>query len=151
MLGKRSQPDKGRPDSTRAPTTMSQGNNWWQIDQKKISAESKEKWVTMEHNGVSFPEDYQKHNAPIKYDKRRIEVSTFQEELATYWTQTLGTDWLKNPYYKKNFKKLFLNTFKEKPLRFKGDDKESSRIVFKGSLIRHRFREVRFQQNKGIL
>jgi DNA topoisomerase-1 len=122
MLGKRSSFEKEKPESTKAQTMNSYGNNWWIRDKDTNGTESKVKWNTMEHNGVSFPENYKKHNAPIYYMGKQIEVSKFQEELATYWTQTLGTDWLKNSYYKKNFSKIFLKTFVEKPLKFVNED-----------------------------
>jgi hypothetical protein len=134
MLGKRSDFDKDKPESTKAQTINSYGNNWWVKEKEGKTVESKEKWNTMEHNGVSFPENYKKHNAPIFYMGKQIEVSTFQEELATYWTQTLGTDWLKNPYYKKNFSNLFLKTFTERPIQFVSDD-ESMEIDRKSNLI----------------
>lgn len=125
MLTKRDEFHNDKAESTRAYTT-SLGNNWWAQENGHLKQGSKEKWSTMEHNGVSFPENYSKHNAPVLYRGKRIKVSSFQEELATYWTQTLGTDWLKNPYYRQNFSKLFLGTFDKKPLEFEsGDETEA--------------------------
>ena len=34
--------------------------------------------------------------------------------MASYWSQTIGTDWEQKPQYVNNFKKMFLDTFKEK-------------------------------------
>lgn len=122
LLEKRDSYDKEKPESTKAATVTAHGNNWWAMSKHHMKTDPKEKWITMEHNGVSFPENYKKHNAPLLYDGKTILISTFQEELATYWTQTLGTDWLKNPYYTKNFSNLFIKTFSDRPLKFKSEE-----------------------------
>ena len=127
MLNKRSNYDKEGIESTKAATVSAHGNNWWAVKAQYTKVDSKEKWTTMEHNGVSFPDNYKKHNASLLYNGKKILVSTFQEELATYWTQTLGTDWLKNPYYTKNFSSLFLKTFIDKPIKFK-TEKDSYKL-----------------------
>ena len=118
MLGKRSSSKAELAPSTKAPTQGTQSNNWWQKESFKTATNSKEKWQLMEHNGVYFPEDYQRHDAAVEYQGRRVKLSDFQEELATYWTQTLGTDWLKNSYYKKNFVRIFMGALEKEPLKW---------------------------------
>ncbi|EAS05059.2 DNA topoisomerase I (macronuclear) [Tetrahymena thermophila SB210] len=69
------------------------------------------KWKYLEHHGVLFPDYWQKHNVRPRYDGKPIDLNLLQEEMATYWSQTLGTDWEHKPKYRENFSKQFLDTF----------------------------------------
>ena len=129
MLSKREYEESNGKNSTQAKTLTNNGNNWWMNQNEDIKEDKKEKWTAMEHNGVYFPENYIKQNIDVLYDNKKVKLSTFQEELATYWTQTLGTDWLKNPYYKINFVKLFLETFKKRPLKFLNKNKKTLEMI----------------------
>lgn len=63
------------------------------------------KWRYLEHHGVLFPDYWNKHNVRVIYDGKPMELSLFQEEMATYWAQTLGSDWEHKPTYRENFSK----------------------------------------------
>lgn len=42
-------------------------------------------WSTMEHAGVSFPDEYQPHNVKMLYDGKPISLNPAQEEAATFF------------------------------------------------------------------
>jgi DNA topoisomerase-1 len=42
-------------------------------------------WRTMEHSGVSFPEEYIPHGIKMKYDGKDVDLTPAQEEAATFF------------------------------------------------------------------
>ncbi|GAX25056.1 DNA topoisomerase I [Fistulifera solaris] len=42
-------------------------------------------WRTMEHSGVSFPEEYVPHGIKMKYDGKDVDLTPAQEEAATFF------------------------------------------------------------------
>ncbi|GAX18547.1 DNA topoisomerase I [Fistulifera solaris] len=42
-------------------------------------------WRTMEHSGVSFPEEYVPHGIKMKYDGKDVDLTPVQEEAATFF------------------------------------------------------------------
>lgn len=58
-----------------------------------------------------FPDPWKRHNVHISYDGKSIQLDQRQEELATYWTQTLGTIWEESSIYTNNFTRQFLKLF----------------------------------------
>ncbi|EGR32433.1 hypothetical protein IMG5_083110 [Ichthyophthirius multifiliis] len=89
-----------------------------QSDEEEQDDENDIKWKYLEHHGVLFPDYWKKHNIKIMYDNKPIDLTLYQEEMATYWSQTLGTDWENKPCYRDNFSKQFLTTFSEKNMDF---------------------------------
>jgi DNA topoisomerase-1 len=82
---------------------------WWEKD---IEMEKEEiKWTQLEHKGVYFPEPYQGKGIKIKYDDKEIKLDDYQEEIAIYWTESLGSEFHSNFYFKKNFSEIFNLTF----------------------------------------
>lgn len=61
------------------------------------------KWNTLQHNGVMFPPEYEKHNIPVLYDNEEIILNTDQEEIATIYARYLETDYMKSRTFNKNF------------------------------------------------
>lgn len=61
------------------------------------------KWETLVHNGVMFPPEYQVHHVPVLYDTKPVELDPRSEEVATFYAKYLGTDYVKNPRFNRNF------------------------------------------------
>lgn len=64
---------------------------------------SKLKWTTLEHNGVLFPPEYEKHNIPIIVGDNKIVLDDDAEEIATLYAKFLESDYIKNKIFNKNF------------------------------------------------
>lgn len=81
-------------------------------DDKKLSRTgTKNKWKTLEHNGVKFPQDYEQKYIPLIYNGKQIILSKNSEECAFLYAKYIGTDYVKNSTFNKNFfndwKKIF--------------------------------------------
>ena len=77
------------------------------VGEKRESLENDNKWNNLEHNGVLFAEDFHPTAIPIKYKGATLQLTTEQEEVATFWVQTIGTDWEKKKTYRNNFLETF--------------------------------------------
>eukprot|EP01016_Furgasonia_blochmanni_P001395 TRINITY_DN1052_c0_g1_i15.p1 TRINITY_DN1052_c0_g1~~TRINITY_DN1052_c0_g1_i15.p1 ORF type:complete len:515 (-),score=151.01 TRINITY_DN1052_c0_g1_i15:746-2290(-) len=98
---------------------------WWE---KEIGDDDDEtKWRYLEHHGVCFPPFYKPHGIRIFYKGEPINLTTKQEELATYWSQTVGSDWEKRDIYRKNFEEEFKKALKDKNKKL--DDFDFTPIV----------------------
>jgi len=64
---------------------------------------AKKKWTTLEHNGVLFPPEYEKHNTPVIYQGQEIILDKDAEEMATLYAKYLETDYVNNRIFRKNF------------------------------------------------
>jgi len=82
-------------------------SKWWE----KESVDEEVKWQYLEHKGVIFPPFYKPQKFKVTYNGNPVELSPYQEEMAYYWSQTIGTDWETKEHYKKNFEREFLKTF----------------------------------------
>lgn len=60
------------------------------------------KWETLEHNGVMFYPEYEKHNIPIYYDDKEIKLGSESEEFITYYVNP-RFDKYRNNRFNKNF------------------------------------------------
>ena len=71
---------------------------------RKISRSvTKYKWTTLQHNGLKFPEDYTQKNIPLIYDGKEILLSKDAEEIAFLYAKYIGTDYVNNSTFNKNF------------------------------------------------
>jgi len=61
------------------------------------------KWTTLQHNGVLFPTAYEPHNIPMTYDGNNVELTDLQEEAAMLYAKYMGTDYILNKTFNKNF------------------------------------------------
>jgi DNA topoisomerase-1 len=61
------------------------------------------KWETFKHNGVMFPDPYEPHKIPLLYNGKRINLDPESEEYATIYAKFLGTEYLNNRVFNKNF------------------------------------------------
>ena len=49
---------------------------WWNAQEPPEGCQ----WVTMEHAGVSFPEEYEPHGVKMLYDGKPVDLTPIQEE-----------------------------------------------------------------------
>lgn len=83
---------------------------WWEAP---VLAEGMN-WSTMEHSGVSFPEEYQPHGVKMLYDGEPVDLTPAQEEAATFFA-AMDPDGmhLGNPKTAPIFIKNFFADFRE--------------------------------------
>jgi DNA topoisomerase-1 len=55
------------------------------------------------HNGVLIPPRYQGKGLSIKIDSREVKLTTEQEEMAFAWAKKVGTPYVEDPVFVKNF------------------------------------------------
>ncbi|KAK6590563.1 DNA topoisomerase I [Cryptosporidium xiaoi] len=85
-------------------------NKWWEHPPRE---ESGAQWEYLEHQGVMFTPQYQVHNKPLIYDGERIQLPPETEEIASYWSQLIDTDWAQKEKFRENVKKAFINSIPE--------------------------------------
>ena len=61
------------------------------------------KWTTLEHNGLLFPPEYKPHGILFIYDNKNISLSPLAEECAMLYAKFIGTDYVQNKTFNKNF------------------------------------------------
>jgi len=83
---------------------------WWEAP---VLAEGMN-WSTMEHSGVSFPEEYEPHGVKMLYDGKPVDLTPAQEEAATFFA-AMDPDGmhLGNPKTAPIFIKNFFADFRE--------------------------------------
>jgi len=69
--------------------------------------EKKDRWTTLEHNGVMFPPEYQPHEIPIIHKGKKVKLNPEAEEYATFYAKYIGTD-----YISKTFNRNFWGDWK---------------------------------------
>lgn len=74
---------------------------------------AKEKWVSLEHNGPLFPEEYVAKGYSIKIKKSSFMFNALTEEMLYAWTQKSETEYVKDPVFKDNFYKDLVETIPE--------------------------------------
>ena len=65
------------------------------------------KWTVLKHNGPMFPPSYIPHRIPIMINNQPYIFPPEAEEMATLYSRYLGTEYLENPRFKRNFWKDF--------------------------------------------
>ena len=83
--------------------------HWWESDEEDDF--STVKWRTLEHHGVIFPPDYSPHNIPVYYESEPVILTQEQEEVASWWSAIVGTEWEHKEIFRKNFEQNFLKLF----------------------------------------
>lgn len=61
------------------------------------------KWSSLKHNGVLLAPEYIQHNIPVIYNGQEIKLNEVAEEYATAFAKYIGTDYMDNKIFKKNF------------------------------------------------
>ena len=65
------------------------------------------KWTVLKHNGPMFPPPYVPHRTPIIINNQPFILNPDAEELATLYAKYLGSEYLENNRFKRNFWKDF--------------------------------------------
>jgi DNA topoisomerase-1 len=96
-------------------------------EQTRVTSTRKKQWTTLSHNGVVFPEPYKSdpRTNTITIKGEKIVMNLAQEEMAVAWAKKMGTPYVEDPVFQKNFLSDFLKLFPEKYR-----DAEISDIVF---------------------
>jgi len=61
----------------------------------------------LHHNGVLVPPRYEGKNLTVKVKGKEIRLTTEQEEMAVAWAKKVGTPYVEDPVFAKNFHKDF--------------------------------------------
>ena len=64
---------------------------------------NKKRWEKLHHNGPMFPDDYVPHKIPIIFKNERIVLSSEAEEYASIYSKYIGSEYIKNKKFNKNF------------------------------------------------
>lgn len=92
-----------------------EANKWWEkVDLDIKNDRNEPKWEYLEHNGVQFPPFYKPHKIRINHKGEPIALNPLEEEHATYWSQTIGTEWENKKNYRDNFSSNFIKMLKKK-------------------------------------
>ena len=120
-------------------------NKWWEKEGVHLENDKNDpKWEYFEHNGVLFPPFYKPHKIRINHKGEPIALSIKEEELATYWSQTVGTEWERKPAYRQNFSKNFLELVKKSYPEIKNFDD----LDF-GPIVKHLEVQKEIKRNRG--
>ncbi|CAG8523690.1 3283_t:CDS:10, partial [Dentiscutata heterogama] len=84
---------------------------WW--TQQNDNNDGTDKWTTLEHNGVYFPPPYVPHKVKMKYDGKEVTLEPEAEEVASFYAAMLGTDYVTNETFNKNFFKDWIRVLKK--------------------------------------
>lgn len=68
-----------------------------------VSRSTNNKWTTLQHNGVKFPEEYVQRDVPVVYNGKEILLSKEAEEVAFLYAKYVGSEYETNSTFKKNF------------------------------------------------
>lgn len=74
---------------------------------KNFGGGKKFKWTVLKHNGPMFPPAYVPHRIPIIINNQPFIFPPEAEEMATLYSRYLGTEYLENARFKRNFWKDF--------------------------------------------
>ena len=80
----------------------------------------------LHHNGVLVPPRYEGKGLTVKVKGREIRLTTEQEEMAVAWAKKVGTPYVEDPVFAKNFHKDFSNKL---GIEVKPGDVDYSEIV----------------------
>ncbi|EDO06695.1 Eukaryotic DNA topoisomerase I catalytic core family protein [Babesia bovis T2Bo] len=93
-------------------------DRWWEkvdneFDLAKIMEYENQSchWEYLEHNGMIFTPEYKPHGIPIKFKGEPITLTPDLEEVATFWAQSIGTNYEESEIYRRNFWNTFTSMF----------------------------------------
>lgn len=66
-------------------------------------ADAKPAWTVLQHNGVMFSEPYIPLNIPVLLNGKEMILKPQAEEYALMFAKFIGTDYMENPLFKKNW------------------------------------------------
>jgi len=103
--------DSKSSDAKKLKNNEGKESKWAEKDEDD---DDETKWNYLEHKGVIFPPFYDPKRFTVLYQGKPITLNRDQEEMAYYWSQTIGTDWETKDHYRQNFQKIFCGTFDKK-------------------------------------
>ncbi|MCW4034022.1 MAG: hypothetical protein NWF03_01515 [Candidatus Bathyarchaeota archaeon] len=81
---------------------------------------------SLHHNGVLVPERYEGKNLTVKINGKEVTLTTPQEEMAVAWAKKVGTPYVDDKVFAKNFHKDFSEKL---GIKVKPGDVDFSKIV----------------------
>lgn len=66
-------------------------------------AAKKKYWDTLEHAGPLFPPAYEPHGVRMKYDGEEVDLTTEEEEIATFYGHVMNTEYPNKTQFRTNF------------------------------------------------
>ena len=121
-------------------------NKWWNVGDNYQEDDPGKKWDYLEHNGVIFPPFYKPHKIRINYKGEPISLNPKEEELATYWSQTIGSEWETKKIYRTNFSKSFLELLQKSHPQMQ--IKKFEDLDF-GPIVKHLEEQKEIKKNRG--
>ncbi|KAL7713971.1 DNA topoisomerase I [Entamoeba marina] len=95
-----------------------------------LQEDSKQRWVTLKHNGVYFTPPYKQHQIGIRYDNKLLKLDSIEEEYLTAFARFIDTPHYQKVQFKQNFMKDFIELMKEKNTTNKNIIKDINKIDF---------------------
>lgn len=95
----RKSPKKESPKASKEKEEEEETYKWWLEENRDDTI----KWNSLVHNGVLFPPEYEAHGVKMKYKGVPVELSPNSEEVASFYAALIGTDWVNNDVFKRNF------------------------------------------------
>lgn len=71
---------------------------------------NKPQWTVLRHNGPMFPPEYEPHNTPVIINGKEIVLPPLAEEYATMFAKYIGSQYMEQSSFKRNFWKDFKPT-----------------------------------------
>lgn len=69
----------------------------------QFGGKEKQKWKTLQHNGVLFPPEYVPHNIPILVKGNPIKLPLLAEEYATLYAKYIDSEYIRHASFRRNF------------------------------------------------
>ncbi|MGH1568442.1 MAG: DNA topoisomerase I [Nitrosopumilus sp.] len=80
------------------------------------------KWITLQHNGILFPPEYEAQGIKIKIKGEAIDLDVNQEEMVYQWAKKKDTPYAQDKVFQKNFTTDFAKTLDKKFQKISYDD-----------------------------
>lgn len=102
---------------------------WWEQEGEDDSV----KWKSLEHNGVVFPDPYQRlpNGIRMKYDGKPLVLTAEAEEVAGFFGALIETDHAANPVFVKNFFEDFQKVCKDSGMKKEEIPKDFKKCDFR--------------------
>ncbi len=80
------------------------------------------KWITLQHNGILFPPEYEAQGIKIKIKGEAVDLDVNQEEMVYQWAKKKDTPYAQDKVFQKNFTTDFAKTLDKKFQKISYDD-----------------------------
>lgn len=118
---------------------------WWEQEEQDDSV----KWTTLEHNGVVFPDPYQRlpRDVRMKYEGKPLDLSAEAEEVAGFFGALIESSHAENPTFVKNFFEDFQEVCKSSGMNKDKIPKDFAKCDFRPMF---EYFEARKQEKKAM-